>query len=238
LDIGCGDDPVRPDVEPFDVDQGDANCVTQFITDLESYDYVFSSHCLEHMYDPLTTIADWWKLVKPEGTMFVVVPDEDLYEQGYWPSLFNSDHKATFTISKQSSWSPVSRNLMDLARALPDAEIVSVRLQDHRYERKYLAPGLWPHGVASYAVAVATISRGGFRRCAGCSTLCLLFRPIDQTVGTRSPEHSDVTKRSQRRRRDSDQRDTAPCAMMVRIASPYPARSLAHATTRPVRKVA
>ena len=93
LDIGCGDDPVRPDVQPFDVAQGDANCVTQFITDLESYDYVFSSHCLEHMYDPGSTIADWWKLVKPEGTMFVVVPDEDLYEQGYWPSLFNSDHK-------------------------------------------------------------------------------------------------------------------------------------------------
>jgi len=185
LDIGCGDDPVRPDVQPFDVDQGDANCVTRFITDLESYDYVFSSHCLEHMYDPCTTIADWWKLVKPEGTMFVVVPDEDLYEQGYWPSLFNSDHKATFTISKQSSWSPVSRNLMDLARALPDAEIVSVRLQDHRYERKYLAPGVWAHGIAEYAVR----TRNNLTRRIPplrwlFDGLCMLFHfPIDQTRG-------------------------------------------------------
>src|SRR4051812_22293266 len=78
LDIGCGDDPVRPDVERFDIEQGDANRITSFITDLESFDYVFSSHCLEHMHDPRSAIAGWWALVKPGGTLMVIVPDEDL----------------------------------------------------------------------------------------------------------------------------------------------------------------
>jgi SAM-dependent methyltransferase len=152
LDIGAGDDPVRPDVQRFDVEHGDANRVTAFVTDLESFDYVYSSHCLEHMHDPAVALADWWKLVKPGGTMMVIVPDEDLYEQGYWPSIFNSDHKATFTISKQTSWSPVSRNLMDLARGLPNAEIVSVRLQDNNYKRSHIAPAVWAHWMGRVAV--------------------------------------------------------------------------------------
>jgi SAM-dependent methyltransferase len=152
LDIGAGDDPVRPDVQRFDVEHGDANRVTAFVTDLESFDYVYSSHCLEHMHDPAVALADWWKLVKPGGTMMVIVPDEDLYEQGYWPSIFNSDHKATFTVSKQRSWSPVSCNLLDLARGLPNAEIVSVRLQDDHYKRSYMSPGMWSRRMAEFAV--------------------------------------------------------------------------------------
>src|SRR5438105_2923285 len=88
IDIGCGDDPVRPDVERFDVEEGDANRITDFVPARDAYDYVFSSHCLEHMRDARATLADWWTLLKPGGTMFVIVPDEDLYEQRYWPSLF------------------------------------------------------------------------------------------------------------------------------------------------------
>src|SRR5262249_42627629 len=80
LDIGCGDDPIRPDVQCFDVADGDANRITDFIRAPESFDYVFSSHCLEHMRDPTRAMTEWWSLVKPNGTMFVIVPDEDLYE--------------------------------------------------------------------------------------------------------------------------------------------------------------
>src|SRR5262245_66389381 len=82
LDIGCGNDPVRPDVRRFDVEDGDANCVTQVIRELESFDYVFSSHCLEHMRDPIAALDDCWTLVKPGGALFVTVPDADFYEHG------------------------------------------------------------------------------------------------------------------------------------------------------------
>jgi predicted SAM-dependent methyltransferase len=185
LDIGAGDDPVRPDVQRFDVEHGDANRVTSFVTELESFDYVYSSHCLEHMHDPAVALADWWKLVKPGGTMMVIVPDEDLYEQGYWPSIFNSDHKATFTVSKQTSWSALSRNMLDLARALPNAEIVSVRLMDQNYKRSYVSPHIWSQNVAAYVVKVR---RNLARRFPPLQwlvdrVLLLLRLPMDQTNG-------------------------------------------------------
>jgi SAM-dependent methyltransferase len=154
LDIGAGSDPIRPDVQRFDVEHGDANRVTDWIPDVEMFDYVFSSHCLEHVDDPVGALADWWRLVRPGGILVVVVPDEDLYEQGYWPSLFNSDHKSTFAISKNGSWSPVSRNLMDLGLSLDGAVDVAVRLQDRGYRHEYLAPRLWPYSLAKTAARI------------------------------------------------------------------------------------
>jgi SAM-dependent methyltransferase len=153
IDIGCGADPITQTCRRFDVDDGDANHVTAYVKEPGSFDYVASIHSLEHMNSPEESLQDWWTLLKPGGILLLVVPDEDLYEQGYWPSVFNPDHKSTFTISKQTSWSPVSRNLLDLAKALPGAEVLSLRLQDQSYDRGLLFAGLWPNrwaGLSSY----------------------------------------------------------------------------------------
>jgi SAM-dependent methyltransferase len=139
IDIGCGLDPVSPTARRFDLEHGDANIISQFIK--EEFDFVYSSHCLEHMHDPRAALLEWWKLVKPGGFLFVTVPDEDLYEQGVFPSRFNDDHKATFTISKSSSWSPFSHNVFELARILPGGEIQSIQLEDRGYERRLLSFG-------------------------------------------------------------------------------------------------
>jgi SAM-dependent methyltransferase len=139
IDIGCGPDPVTPSARRFDLEHGDANVVSQYVK--EQFDFVYSSHCLEHMHDPRMTILDWWKLVKPGGHLFVVVPDEDLYEQGVFPSRFNDDHKATFTISKARSWSPKSINVLDLANSLPGGQLVSLQLQDAGYDRSLTSFG-------------------------------------------------------------------------------------------------
>jgi SAM-dependent methyltransferase len=139
IDIGCGPDPVADDARRFDVEDGDANQITQYISD--QFDYVFASHCLEHMHQPREAILEWWKLVKPGGHLFIIVPDEDLYEMGVFPSRFNPDHKATFTIAKAKSWSPVSINVLDLARTLPGGELVSLVLQDADYDRSRLIFG-------------------------------------------------------------------------------------------------
>src|SRR5664279_2686764 len=133
IDIGCGPDPVKPDARRFDLEDGDANVASQYVK--AQFDFVYSSHCLEHMHDPRMTILDWWKLVKPGGYLFVVVPDEDLYEQGVFPSRFNDDHKATFTITKSKSWSPKSINVLELANSLPGGQLVSLQLQDAGYDR-------------------------------------------------------------------------------------------------------
>lgn len=131
LDIGAGVDPVTKDAIVFDKAQGDAQEINNFF-DLESFETVFSSHCLEHMVNPQEAIQSWFSLVKPGGHLITIVPDEDLYEQGHYPSIFNSDHKSTFTISKSHSWSPVSINLLELFAKL-DGEIVCLSQQSDNY---------------------------------------------------------------------------------------------------------
>src|SRR5262245_895099 len=91
IDIGCGTDLAVTHAEPFDSEHGDANRVLDYLQP-EQYDCVHSSHCLEHMAHPEQALRDWWALVKPGGYLVLVVPHEDLYEQGVWPSRFNPDH--------------------------------------------------------------------------------------------------------------------------------------------------
>lgn len=133
IDIGAGRDLVTHTAERFDLEEGDANHITKF-REIESYDAVHSSHCLEHMFDPRHALNEWWLLVKPGGYLVLVVPDEDLYEQGFWPSRFNGDHKNTFRLSKNTSWSPVSFNVEELVRNLPNVRIISSEIQDHLYD--------------------------------------------------------------------------------------------------------
>jgi SAM-dependent methyltransferase len=139
IDIGCGGDLVVPNARIFDLKQGDANHITSYISG--QFDFVYSSHCLEHMLDAKAAIQEWWQLVRPGGYLFIIVPDEDLYEQGFFPSRFNHDHKWTFTISKTRSWSPVSINLLELALSLPNSELVEIQLQDINYNRSLLKFG-------------------------------------------------------------------------------------------------
>ena len=139
IDIGCGVDPVTLSARRFDLEDGDANKITDYVK--EQFDFVFSSHCLEHMHNPQSALLEWYQLVKSGGYLFFIVPDEDLYEQGVFPSRFNSDHKATFTISKTRSWSPKSYNVFDLARSLPGAEIFKIQLCDVGYNRARLGFG-------------------------------------------------------------------------------------------------
>lgn len=143
IDIGCGGDPILPEVRPFDLEHGDANQIEQHIEPGTRFDFVFSAHCLEHMRDPRSAIRGWFNLVKPGGHLIVIVPDEDLYEQGAFPSVFNSDHKWTFTLSKPKSWSPRSINVMDLVQEL-DGDLVRAEIQDHGYERSLQRRSIGP----------------------------------------------------------------------------------------------
>lgn len=139
LDIGCGNDPVVPHARPFDKEHGDAERILDFLPP-ESFDTVNSSHCLEHMRNVPHALRDWWALVRPGGYMILVVPHENLYEQGFWPSLYNRDHKATFRIGGVVSWSPVSYGLTDLVGKLEGATIVDLGVQDNGYRHDWLPP--------------------------------------------------------------------------------------------------
>jgi len=123
IDVGGKPDPLGQYADFFgrmlsartwDLGDGDA----QYMAGVSdgAYDFLHSSHCLEHMVDVRVALANWIRIVKPGGFLVITVPDEDLYEQGNWPSRFNSDHKWTFTIMKDQSWSPRSINVLDLLR--------------------------------------------------------------------------------------------------------------------------
>lgn len=109
LDIGAGGDPLDryvalfpqlTEVITFDVPGSDAD-LTGDGTTLAGisdgmYDFVHSSHCLEHLADPVLALHNWLRVTKPGGHVIVVVPDEELYEAGVWPSVYNTDHKHSF----------------------------------------------------------------------------------------------------------------------------------------------
>jgi SAM-dependent methyltransferase len=42
-----------------------------------SYDFVAASHVLEHMANPLRALQEWRRILKPSGTILVVVPHKD-----------------------------------------------------------------------------------------------------------------------------------------------------------------
>jgi SAM-dependent methyltransferase len=72
-------------------------------------------------------LRHWFRAVKQGGHMVITVPDEDLYEQGVFPSTFNRDHKWTFTIFKNKSWSDHSLNILDMVRQLgAQAEVLKI----------------------------------------------------------------------------------------------------------------
>ncbi len=124
--------------------QGDG----QELVGVEAYafDWVYSSHCLEHLASPTRALSRWWEVLKPGGYLMVVVPDEDLYEQGCWPSRFNSGHRWTFSVSKESSWSPASLNVTELVAALPNRRVLWIRTIDDGYD---YSGGIWDRTAGS-----------------------------------------------------------------------------------------
>jgi SAM-dependent methyltransferase len=205
IDVGCGPDLVVPNAVPFDLEHGDAERILDYF-EAGSFDCVHSSHCLEHMRDVKTALAQWWGLVRPGGYLVIVVPDEDLYEQGMWPSLFNPDHKATFRLGKQQSWSPVSYDIDMLVRALPGAEIVEATLQDSGYDRRLMRRRMgWLGRLQHQFGARRQDFMGGLMR-RGVPVYRLnrmldrierwLGKPIDQTLGPAMAQIQIIARRS------------------------------------------
>jgi len=127
IDIGGKPDPLHQfrgvfpmmrEVRTWDLEDGDAQYMEGVPDD--RYDFVHSSHCLEHMVDVRTALGHWTRILKPGGYLIVTVPDEDLYEHGEWPSRYNADHKWSFTICKRSSPMPNSINVVDLVKDFAD----------------------------------------------------------------------------------------------------------------------
>jgi len=85
LDIGCGEEKISPnaigiDVNPkadIKIDLSQPNALSIF-TD-GSFDYVFSSHCLEDFYNTEEVLKEWWRVIKVGGYLILYGPDPDFY---------------------------------------------------------------------------------------------------------------------------------------------------------------
>lgn len=76
LDIGAGDWPLPGAIPVEKKYGGDANGLP-----IGEFDYVFSSHCLEHLDDPIAALEHWKTRLKPGGVLFLYLPHPD---SEYW----------------------------------------------------------------------------------------------------------------------------------------------------------
>lgn len=121
IDIGCGPDPLSKDlwpnieeVVPYDQELGHKDA--QFLPEIpdEQFDFVHSSHCLEHLHNTRISLTNWLRVLKPGGFIICTIPEEFLYECGKWPSRYNPDHKVSFTLRSM----PVMVHSQNLAAIL------------------------------------------------------------------------------------------------------------------------
>ena len=99
LDIGYGGDLLASNCIGYDFEHGDAQYLNG-IAD-ESFDFVYSSHTLEHMDNPAVSLSNWWRVVKRGGYLLLYIPHRDLYEKKITlPSRWSSHHKHYFLLDK------------------------------------------------------------------------------------------------------------------------------------------
>jgi len=60
----------------------------------ENLDYIFSSHCLEHLHPWVEVMDYWYSKLKLGGVLFLYVPD---YSQEYWRPWNNRKHFNIFS---------------------------------------------------------------------------------------------------------------------------------------------
>lgn len=92
LDVGCGKLRILSEtfanvtgidlIDAPDVIKTDMHAIPY---DDNSFDVVYSSHSLEHAYDPIRVLSEFKRILKPEGQLFVVLP---------YPDYIDSEHRA------------------------------------------------------------------------------------------------------------------------------------------------
>jgi len=99
VDIGCGrKEWAFPDALPVDdrlPDNYDAMNLPG------TFDYIFSSHCLEHLPHCYRALDYWHSCLRIGGVMFLYLPD---YSQEYWRPWNNRKHSHVLTPEIIRDW--------------------------------------------------------------------------------------------------------------------------------------
>lgn len=134
LDVGYGGDLVVENCQGWDIEHGDAQKL-EGLPDAE-YDFVYSSHTLEHLDDIEEALRSWWRVLKPGGYLILYLPDRDLYERKKTlPSSWNETHKVFFKLEKNDP--PDTVGVIPLVeKTLSGCEIIYAKVCDQGYESK------------------------------------------------------------------------------------------------------
>jgi len=93
LDIGCNrPEWAFPGAQMIDLNFDD-NYDAYNLPD-NRFDYIFSSHCLEHLPDWVKALDHWTTRLKSGGVMFLYLPH---YDQTYWRPWDNRKHLSVLT---------------------------------------------------------------------------------------------------------------------------------------------
>ena len=94
VDVGCNNNNWKfPNAFPIDpnINQYDALNFPNFEYQL---DYIFSSHCLEHINQWVNVLDYWHSKLRVGGVLFLYLPD---FSQKYWRGWHNRKHVNMFT---------------------------------------------------------------------------------------------------------------------------------------------
>lgn len=125
LDIGFGGDLLTPGCMGWDFENGDAQSLQRIAE--STFDFVYSSHTLEHLSQPGIALKNWWRVLKSGGYLLLYVPHRDLYEKRKTlPSRWNPNHKHFFLPHNDEA--PDTIGLIALIeRSLSNFEIIYVK---------------------------------------------------------------------------------------------------------------
>ncbi len=132
VDIGCGSDPLNHSFRRWDRQYGEPDTLDDVPPNI--FHTVYCSHVLEHISDPQQAIANWYRVLMPGGHLIIMVPHRDLYEQRTeLPSVLNRWHKHFWLPDQEEA--PNTKSLKkEVLQAIPDADIVSLRVLDEGYK--------------------------------------------------------------------------------------------------------
>ena len=134
IDIGCGGHKIHPGYHSWDqiFDDGDATFM-EGIED-ESFEVVFSSHLLEHLFDPHEGLRNWFRILKPGGHLIISIPHRDLYEKRKEPPpQWNTDHKYFWLPDKEEL--PYTLSLKKvIEEAIPEGKLIDITVRDDYYD--------------------------------------------------------------------------------------------------------
>ena len=150
LDIGFGSDLITKDAKGYDFEHGNA----QYLKGVKdnSYDFVYSSHTIEHLPDPAEGIKNWFRVVKPGGYLILYLPHRDLYEKKKTlPSRFNPDHRHFFLVDRDEA--PDTIGIVPLIeKTLNDFEIIYAKACNEGHT--ITDPGIHSDGEFSVEVVI------------------------------------------------------------------------------------